>query len=159
MYEDTNKASEETPLDDAVNQTMQAFSAEENEALRIYFERQGQELLNSWKKELTPRDDLPHYLLRYLKTTKKFYTRIELPWSEFIPILYKALTLYFIHQAENAELRKKTLSLTTTLISTILFFSENKKIISGMARLNHEQIGLLEKWIKENAKETPFSEE
>lgn len=148
MYEDTNKPSELNSTD-AANPENNLFSAEENEALRICFELQGKELLHCWQTVLDPSDDLPHYLLRQLEQMKKFSTRLELPWDEFIPILYKALALYFIHSQE-INARKRALFLTTEMMSIFAFLMQNGTFIHRMSGFYHQQICLLEKWMDEN---------
>ena len=151
MNEDTNKPSEVNSTD-ATNLENNLFSVEENEALRVYFERQGEELLNCWKNNLGSSDDLSHYLLRQLEHMKKFCTRMELPWDEFIPILYKALALYFIHSPE-PNMRKRALFLTTEMMNTFVFLMQNGTFISKMSCFYHQQICLLKKWLDENKEE------
>lgn len=102
---------------------IESISTEEMEALRIYFERYSQEMLTSFRLNLSSTDDLPHFLLRQLEKTKDLFSTLEQPWSRYIPILYQALALYFIHVPEQKK-RQKYLLLEQKAAYTALVSSQ-----------------------------------
>lgn len=129
--------------------TPETISTEEMEAFRIYFERYAQEMLASFRQNLHTGDDLSHYLLRRLEESKTLLAKLELPWERYIPILYQALSLYFIH-VQDGNTRQKTLNLTSELMSVVVLLSQSHRLINHLCTYYHNQTVMLKKWIDEN---------
>lgn len=147
---------EVTPADTVVDQSAESLltdsiSAEEMTALKAYFERFVQEVLSSSRCKLNPGDDLPHYLFRKLEKSKALFSSLELPWERYIPILYQAFSLYFIHMNE-PNTRLKALKLTSELMSAVVLLSQSGRLISQLTTFCHEESGMLKKWMDENKK-------
>ena len=147
---------EVTPADTVVDQSAESLltdsiSAEEMTALKAHFERFAQEVLSSSRCKLNPGDDLPHYLFRKLEKSKALFSSLELPWERYIPILYQAFSLYFIHMNE-PNTRLKALKLTSELMSVVVLLSQSGRLISQLTTFCHEESGMLKKWMDENKK-------
>lgn len=147
---------EVTPADTVVDQSAESLltdsiSAEEMTVLKAYFERFAQEVLSSSRCKLNPGDDLPHYLFRKLEKSKALFSSLELPWERYIPILYQAFSLYFIHMNE-PNTRLKALKLTSELMSAVVLLSQSGRLISQLTTFCHEESGMLKKWMDENKK-------
>ena len=147
---------EVTPADTVVDQSAESLltdsiSAEEMTALKAYFERFAQEVLSSSRCKLNPGDDLPHYLFRKLEKSKALFSSLQLPWERYIPILYQAFSLYFIHMNE-PNTRLKALKLTSELMSAVVLLSQSGRLISQLTTFCHEESGMLKKWMDENKK-------
>lgn len=134
-------------LEDAV--ATESISAEEMEAMRIYFERYAQEMLTSFRINLSPGDDLPHFLLRQLEHTKGLLSSLEKPWSRYIPILYRALSLYYIHVTDTSK-RQLALNLTTDLMTVITQLSQSGRLISRLCAYYSNQSEILKKYMDES---------
>lgn len=128
----------------------EAISTQEMKALEIYFEHYAQEVLASFRQKMSPGDDLPHYLLRQLEKSKTLLASLELPWERYIPVLYRAFSLYFIH-AEDASARQKALNLTSDLMSVVVLLSQSGRLINHLCAYYHAEAENLRKWIDENA--------
>lgn len=127
----------------------ETIQAEEMEALRIYFERYAKEMLTSFRQNMHPRDDLPHYLLRRLEESKTLLASLELPWERYIPVLHRAFSLYFIH-VQDVGTRQKALGLTSELMSVVVSLSQSHRLINHLCAYYHNQTVMLRKWIDEN---------
>lgn len=133
----------------ADSKTPETIPAEEMEALRMYFERYAQEMLTSFQQNMHPGDDLHHYLLRRLEESKKLLASLELPWERYIPVLYRAVALYFIH-VQDAGTRQKAMNLTSELMSVVVLLSQSHCLINHLRVFYHDQSVMLKKWIDEN---------
>lgn len=127
----------------------ETIPTEEMEALRVYFERYAKEMLVSFRQNMHPGDDLPHYLFRRLEESKRLLANLELPWERYIPILHQAFSLYFIH-VQDIGTRQKVLGLTSELMSVVVFLSQSHRLINRLCAYNHDQALILKKWMDEN---------
>ena len=127
----------------------ETIQAEEMEALRIYFERYAKEMLTSFRQNMHPGDDLPHYLLRRLEESKTLLASLELPWERYIPVLHRAFSLYFIH-VQDVGTRQKALGLTSELMSVLVSLSQSRRFINDLCAYYHNQTVMLRKWMDEN---------
>ncbi|MBD3591441.1 hypothetical protein [Bacteroides sp. GM023] len=144
------------PTDTVVDQSAESLlidsiSSEEMTALKAYFERLAQEMLSSSRCKLNSGDDLPHYLFRKLEKSKALFSSLELPWERYIPILYQAFSLYFIHMNE-PNTRLKALKLTSELMSAVVLLSQSGRLINQLTTFCHEESEMLKKWMDENKK-------
>lgn len=146
---DESTESSSTESSSADSKTPETIPAEEMEALRMYFERYAQEMLTSFQQNMHPGDDLPHYLLRRLEESKKLLASLELPWERYIPVLYRAFALYFIH-VQDAGTRQKAMNLTSELMSVVVLLSQSHRLINHLRVFYHDQSVMLKKWIDEN---------
>lgn len=147
---------EANPTDNVVDQSVESLltdsiSSEEMTALKAYFERLAQEMLSSSRCKLNSGDDLPHYLFRKLEKSKALFSSLELPWERYIPILYQAFALYFIHMNE-PNTRLKALKLTSELMSAVVLLSQSGRLINQLTTFCHEESEMLKKWMDENKK-------
>ena len=88
---------------------------------------------------------------RKLEKSKALFSSLELPWERYIPILYQAFSLYFIHMNE-PNTRLKALKLTSELMSAVVLLSQSGRLISQLTTFCHEESGMLKKWMDENKK-------
>lgn len=88
------------------------------------------------------------YLHRQLKYMKNLQTHLELPWQEYIPILYEAISLY-VSQNENKKHSAKVIRLTTELLKCIIFLSNKGPLIAKTADFYDTQIKEIEHLMKE----------
>lgn len=129
-------------LEDVV--ATESISVEEMDALRIYFERYSQEMLTSFRVNLSPEDDLLHFLQRQLVHTKSLLSSLEKPWDRYIPILYRAFSLYYIHVTDKNK-RQLALNLSTELMSVIVLLSKSGRLLSRLCAYYSNQSEMLKK--------------
>lgn len=134
-------------LEDVV--ATESISVEEMDALRIYFERYSQEMLTSFRVNLSPEDDLLHFLQRQLVHTKSLLSSLEKPWDRYIPILYRAFSLYYIHVTDKNK-RQLALNLSTELMSVIVLLSRSGRLISRLCAYYSNQSEMLKKCMDES---------
>lgn len=129
-------------LEDVV--ATESISVEEMDALRIYFEHYSQEMLTSFRVNLSPEDDLLHFLQRQLVHTKSLLSSLEKPWDRYIPILYRAFSLYYIHVTDKNK-RQLALNLSTELMSVIVLLSKSGRLLSRLCAYYSNQSEMLKK--------------
>lgn len=127
-------------LEDVV--ATESISVEEMDALRIYFERYSQEMLTSFRINLTQEDDLLQFLERQLEYSKGLLSSLEKPWSRYIPILYRAFSIYLMHLPDSKS-RQNALNLTSDLVNVVVQLSQSGKLISRLCAYYSNQSDML----------------
>ena len=92
-------------------------------------------------------------LQRQLNRMKIVMEKLKLPWDEYIPMMHNAFMLNY-SRIEGHDAKAHTLRLTTKLISTATYLSQNGRLINEMSSFFHQQIVELEKMMEERKERT-----
>lgn len=112
--------------------------SEQNTSEIVFFEEEAVRLKRAFLNVEQGENQLL-YLRHQLKYMKSFFTKLELPWDQYIPLLFRSIPYYMI-QEESRNVRNKNYRLSTELIDCITYLSQSGRLINNMASYFDEQI-------------------
>lgn len=80
-------------------------------------------------------------------TVIDLHSRLQLPWYEYIPIMYSAFSLY-LRKIENKKEVNKVLKQTSEVMACMAFLSKTGNLIINTASFYDKQIKEIEKILR-----------
>lgn len=117
----------------------------------IFFQEEARRICESFGNTSNGEGHL-HYLHRKLNYMKEMHTRLELPWVQYIPILYKSLALY-MHTYDGTVNFTRTMQQTAQLMECITFLSQSGRQFAMAADFYDKQIKEIEQEMRKARKE------
>ena len=110
----------------------------------IFFKEEAKRLRQRFLNTSFDTENEFQYLLRQLEMMKNFHSHLELPWHEYIPIMYNAFALY-LRNIENKKEANNTLKLTSDLMACVAFLSKAGNLIANTVGYYDKQINEIKK--------------
>lgn len=88
------------------------------------------------------------YLQHQLRYMKRIMTKLELPWDQYIPLLFRCFSRYMF-QEESKSARNRNYYLSSDLMECITFLSQSGRLINNMAAYFDNQIKEIDRIIAE----------
>lgn len=89
------------------------------------------------------------YLRHQLQCMKSLMSRLELPWDQYIPLLYRSFA-YYTQWEEAKNVRNRNYRLSTVLMECVTFLSKSGRLIYSMAAYYDKQIKEVDQKIADN---------
>lgn len=113
----------------------------------IFYKEEARRFKESFLNTTGLEDDY-HYLHRQLKYIHRLYSKLQLPWHEFIPVLYNSFSLY-LYKSENRSQFSQNIKLTTELMKCMVLFSKSGNLLANTINFYCNQIKDIECLMKE----------